>query len=73
MAHEVLEQGELARPKIDGLAGALHTPRQAVQPQVGNRQLGGLGRRLPPARDGLEARQQLGEGEGLGRPRAAAP
>src|ERR1039458_8907113 len=64
IAHEVFEQGELARLQLDLLAPALHVAGEQIQGQVTDDEAGGLGGLGRAANERLDARQQLGEGEG---------
>jgi hypothetical protein len=65
MAHQVLEEGELARRQIDRTPPARHAPRRGVELQVPDpKDRGSLGGPAPHER--AQARQQLGERERLG-------
>jgi hypothetical protein len=65
MAHEVLEEGELARRQVDRAPVAHHAPRRGVELQVADpKDRGALGG--PAAHERAQARQQLGERERLG-------
>src|SRR5689334_5658063 len=44
MAHQVLEEGELARTQVDRLAGARHLARQQIEHEVFDGQRGGFRR-----------------------------
>ena len=72
VAHQVLEQRELARPQIDRLAAARHAARQQVEHQIVDRQRRRLGRARGAAHQRLHAGQQLGERERLGQVVVAA-
>src|SRR3989442_6976329 len=64
VAHEIVEQCVFARGQLDAAACASDAPAQPVDLEVGDaHHLVVLGR--PAAQDGADARQQLGEREGL--------
>ena len=65
MAHQVLEQRELARAQIEGDAGALDTAREQVQDEVADDQPRGLGSGSRAADQRLHACQQLCESKWL--------
>ncbi len=65
MPHEKLEKAEFARLQADQLSGALDHPRQQVELEVADLQRSIRRAALAPARQRLEAGQQLTECEGL--------
>src|SRR5262249_29123064 len=66
VAHEVFEERKLARLQVNLLAGALHLAAEQIHGQVANDKAGWLGGLRGAADEGLDAREQLGESEGLG-------
>ena len=64
-AHQIFEQAKFARLKVDGLAAAAHRARDEVHFEIARDE---LRRRRPErrtARERMQARHQLLEGEGL--------
>ena len=66
MTHEVLEQRELARSKLDRHTGTLDVPGQPIETQIGEGQLGRLLRNLPASRERLHTGEQFWKRERLG-------
>jgi len=65
--HEVFQQQELARLQVDLLPAARGGARQEIKLQVTNAELRDDGVRAIATRQRIDARQQLGEGIGLGK------
>ncbi len=65
MAHQVLEQAELARLHVYALAGARHRAREQVHLEIGDAELGGRRVHGRAAAERFHASEELGEGEGL--------
>src|SRR5690606_36011972 len=66
VAHEVLEEGELARLEVERRAGPGRLAREEVEREGARREAGRLGGAGAAADERLEPGQQLGEGERLG-------
>src|SRR6188768_414488 len=66
MTHKVLEQRELARPKLDGHTGTLDVPGQTIETQVGEGQLRRLLCNLTASRQRLHTGEQFWKRERLG-------
>ena len=66
VTREIFEQEELPGLKGDFFVRACDRPRTQIDGEVPNGDPGGLGCIVRPANQGLDARQELGEGEGLG-------
>ena len=66
MAHQIFQQAELAGLEVDPLPGPLHLAGQQVHLEIADRELRLHRGRAAPAQQGLDPRQELGEGEGLG-------
>src|SRR5581483_394442 len=66
VAHEVFEEGELARLQFDLFAGAGDFAGEQIQLEIADREAVGLGGVGGAADERLDAGEQFGEGEGFG-------
>ena len=66
MAHQIFQQPEFARLKLDGRAVALGGAREQIELQIAHRDFRLHRARIAPANERVQPRQQLGEGIGLG-------